>query len=235
MNEGIRKFYAGIWGSYERVNTLMTLGLDRGWRKKAVLWALESCGAPDRCLDVCTGTGQTAFYLRRRLPPRTLVIGADFSPPMIRAAADYRDKQGIPAVHFTLGDALELPFPDNSFDILTISFATRNLDARSGHMQRAFREFHRVLKPGGCFFNLETSQPTSRLIRFFFHLWIKLTVKPLGRWITGSAESYGYLASSIQGFYHADELTARLREAGFCSVDFRRLLLGGVALHRAVK
>jgi demethylmenaquinone methyltransferase/2-methoxy-6-polyprenyl-1,4-benzoquinol methylase len=188
-----------------------------------------------RFLDICSGTGQTAIHLSRRLPYPNRIIAADFSPQMLTQAAAKILEKDIDNISFTLADALQLPFADNSFDAITISFATRNLDAKQGHLLQAFREFHRVLKPGGCFFNLETSQPPLKLIRWFFHLYVKLTVKPIGRLISGSESSYAYLSSSIRSFYPAPELESILYKAGFKTVVYRRFLFGAAAIHQACK
>ena len=245
MIKGIRKFYAEISNSYELVNSLLTLGLDSHWRKKAVARAVASLVKPGRFLDVCSGTGQTAAILAKRLnaasSPGALhsshIVAADFSQPMLEKAVERVSRLGTEGIAFafTLADAMDLPFRDNSFDIISISFATRNLSAAPGHLLSSFREFHRVLKPGGCFLNLETSQPPVRLIKILFHLYVGLTVAPLGRIISGSKTSYRYLSHSIRSFYPAKELGAILTEAGFADVEWEHMVLGGVALHQARK
>jgi demethylmenaquinone methyltransferase / 2-methoxy-6-polyprenyl-1,4-benzoquinol methylase len=245
MIKAIRKFYAEISHSYELINSLLTLGLDSHWRKKAVARAVGSLIQPGRFLDVCSGTGQTAAILAQSLhtasypgdlnPPH--IVAADFSQPMLEKAVERVGRLGIEglAFAFTLADAIDLPFKDNTFDIITISFATRNLHAAPGHLLASFREFHRVLKPGGRFLNLETSQPPVQLIKILFHLYVGLTVAPLGRIISGSDSSYRYLSHSIRSFYPAKELGGVLSEAGFTEVEWQHMLLGGVALHQARK
>jgi len=235
MNKGIQTFYSRIWGSYELINRILTLGLDARWRKKAASWAVKISLRQDRFLDICSGTGQTAVYLGKRLPYSARIFAADFSSQMLNEAAEKINKKGIKNIRFTLTDALRLPFADNSFDIVTITFATRNLNAKEGHLLNAFREFHRVLKPGGCFLNLETSQPASTIVKKFFHLYVKLTVKPIGRLISGSASSYAYLSTSIRSFYSAPGLETILRDAGFETVEYKPFLFGAVALHKACK
>jgi demethylmenaquinone methyltransferase/2-methoxy-6-polyprenyl-1,4-benzoquinol methylase len=245
MIKGIRKFYTEISGSYELINSLLTLGLDSRWRKKTAAKALESIARPGLFLDVCSGTGQTAALLGRRLnavspagsPQHPHIIAADFSPQMLEKAVERMNRLGFKRIgfSFTLTDAIDLPFKNDSVDIITISFATRNLHAAPGHLLKAFREFHRVLKPGGCFLNLETSQPPGKIIRALFHLYVKLTVAPLGRVISGSKSSYNYLSNSIRSFYAANELSEILKEAGFAAVAWQSMLFGAVALHRAVK
>ncbi len=235
MNKGIQRFYARIWGSYELINSILTLGMDARWRKKAAVSVAKSSREMGWFLDICSGTAQTAINLSRRLPYPNHIIAADFSPQMLTQAAAKIHKKGITNISITLADALQLPVTDNSFDAVTISFATRNLDAQQGHLLRAFREFHRILKPGGCFFNLETSQPPQKIIRWFFHLYVKLTVKPIGWLISGSESSYVYLSSSIRSFYPAPELESILYEAGFKTVVYQRFLFGAAALHKACK
>lgn len=237
MIKGIQKFYSQISGSYQLINSLLTLGLDAYWRKKAVKMAIKCSSNPERFLDICSGTGQTASTLRQSLPSNsnTQIIAADFSHHMLRIAMDITDKKGLHNIHFTLTDAINLPFNDNTFDVITITFATRNLGAAPGHLLKSFREFYRVLKPGGSFLNLETSQPSVKFIKRLFHLYVKLTVAPVGRWISGSKGSYAYLSNSIRSFYPAKELTKILYETGFETVDWKNLLFGVVALHQARK
>ena len=237
MIKGIQKFYSQISGSYQLINSLLTLGLDAYWRKKAVKIAIKSSSNPERFLDICSGTGQTAVGLRRSLPANsnTQIIAADFSHHMLKIAMDMTNKKGLHNIHFTLTDAINLPFNDNTFDIIIITFATRNLAAAPGHLLKSFREFYRVLKPGGRFLNLETSQPPVKFIKKLFHLYVKLTVAPVGRWISGSKGSYAYLSNSIRSFYPAKELTEILYEAGFETVAWKNLLFGVVALHQAKK
>lgn len=235
MNKGIRAFYSRIWGSYELINSLITLGLDARWRKKTAKTAAEKSPVKEKFLDICSGTGQTAINLSKLLPYPTHITAADFSPPMLNEAAQKIKEKGIENIRFTLADALRLPFKSNCFDVITISFATRNLNAKEGHLITAFREFHRVLKPGGWFLNLETSQPPSKFIKFFFHLYVKMTVKPIGRLISGSESSYAYLSGSIRSFYSAPELEVVLRDAGFEIVEYKRFLFGAAAVHYACK
>ena len=225
MNRGIRNFFKTLPATYELINTILTFGLDAIWRRRAVRWAAEGKNGRRVWLDICTGTGQMARLSRKMSSANTMIVGADFSHPMLVEAK--RKSNGI-LISFSGADALHLPFGDQSFDRVTIGFATRNLNSIDGQLPQAFREFYRVLKPGGCFVNVETSQPTSTLIRKMFHLYVGLTVKPVGKIISGSSSSYAYLANSI----HLKEI---LLDAGFARVETKRLLFGAVAIHKAVK
>jgi demethylmenaquinone methyltransferase/2-methoxy-6-polyprenyl-1,4-benzoquinol methylase len=231
MAEGLRAIFAEVAPTYERVNRVLTLGLDARWRKAAARAAAAGADG-GRWLDVCSGTGDMARELTCLAPDGTSITAVDFCAPMLRRAArrDSDHKTG-----FVLGDVRRLPFPDASFDLLIISFATRNINLSRAILEQTFREFRRVLKPGGRFVNLETSQPPWAAVRLLFRAYIGLFVRPIGRRISGAAAGYVYLASSIPKFYPADELAAILRCAGFKRVSYRRLWLGTAAVHVSVR
>jgi demethylmenaquinone methyltransferase/2-methoxy-6-polyprenyl-1,4-benzoquinol methylase len=230
VNRNIQRIFGGIPSTYERVNRVLTFGLDRRWRRKAVEIAVEGGGL--RWLDVCSGTGETAMMLREKTDDRVEVFVADFSLPMIREALK---KPEAGKISFTLADVAQLPFPDNSIDLITISFATRNIDTSRNALTSCFREFYRVLNREGRFVNLETSQPPSRIVRWLVHLYVKLFVRAVGRVISGSDPAYAYLSSTIPRFYTGEELAGIMSEAGFEQVSFRRMLFGVTAIHKAVK
>lgn len=226
----IRTIFAEVPPTYDLVNHVLTLGLDTSWRRRMA--RLAARGGGERWVDMCTGTGETAIYLSRLAPEGTRVCGVDFSPRMM---AEARRKTAARPVAFVLADVKSLPFPDVSLDLVTMSFATRNVNLDRETLVRSFREYHRVLKPGGRFVNIETSQPPCPVIRRGFHWTVGLFVKPIGAAISGSRRSYAYLARSIPRFYDADALADVLREAGFATVTFERLLLGAAAIHVARK
>ena len=230
MNKGIQKIFSEVPARYELINHLLTFGMDIYCRRKAVALAVRDGG--EVWLDICSGTGETASYLRNYANNGTAVIAADFSLPMLTLA---RKKPNADRISFVLTDAANLPFCNNSLDMITVSFATRNLNTNREILTNTFREFHRVLKPGGRFINLETSQPRWSLFRKLMHLYVKLTVKRIGIAISGSRSGYTYLSSTIPRFYPPEELAEILRQAGFSDVTFKRLFLGITAIHKAVK
>ena len=230
MNKGIQKIFSEASRSYDLVNHVLTWGLDILWRKRSAETAAADGGT--RWLDVCSGTGETAVYLSRLAGEETTVVAADFCMPMVREAAE---KPEAKQIRFTIADAGALPFPDETFDMVAISFATRNINTSRDALIQYFREFHRVLKPGGRFVNVETSQPSSLLIRKLFHLYIRLTVKPIGWTLSGSKSAYAYLSHTIPRFYNADEFAQIIRHAGFAEVSFRSMTFGAVAIHKALK
>jgi demethylmenaquinone methyltransferase/2-methoxy-6-polyprenyl-1,4-benzoquinol methylase len=230
MNKGIRNIFSEVPDTYELVNHILTGGLDILWRRRAVKIAVKAGGS--RWIDMCTGTGETASYLCRWAKNGTNVYAADFSFPMLKKATE---KPEASSISFILSDVNNLPFPDKTFDLITISFATRNINLSRDTLIRTFKEFHRILRAGGQFFNLETSQPSSSLVRWVLHTYVKLFVMPIGSRISGSKSGYAYLANTIPRFYPAEELKDIMRLAGFKDISVKKLMFGVGAIHRGIK
>ena len=144
-------------------------------------------------------------------------------------------KQKTKRIVFTLADAMALPFRDKTFDLVTISFATRNINVSRKALYQCLSEFYRILKPGGQFVNLETSQPAPRLIRKLFHLYVRVVVRHVGHMISGSKNAYAYLSNTIQRFHNAGEFADIIRQAGFAKVSIYPMMFGIVAIHQATK
>lgn len=230
MSTHIQNLFKGIADTYERLNSMITFGLDSGWRKRAAETAAEEGGS--MWLDMCTGTGDMAVLLTERAGSGIQIISADFSMPMMAKA---RKKKKLDKVFFTMAEAGNLPFLDQTFDLVTVSFATRNLNTNRRELQNRFAEFLRVLKPGGRLVIVETSQPESLFLRNLFHTYVEILVRRLGQFISGSRASYGYLASSIQKFYDANELSYIIDQTGFSTVNYESLSFGIAAIHIALK
>jgi demethylmenaquinone methyltransferase/2-methoxy-6-polyprenyl-1,4-benzoquinol methylase len=230
MSEGLKKIFGEASRTYDRVNNVLTFGLDRRWRKRAAEEAAVGGGA--RWIDVCTGTGEMALSLLKMAPQGTSIHASDFCSQMLdRAREKTRDGQ----LSFVEADTRDLPYPDCYFDLVTLSFATRNINTTKQHMLQCLREIYRVLKTGGRFVNLETSQPELKLIRSLYHLYVRTFVRPIGTALSGSKTAYRYLSSTIPVFYNAGEFTNILYRAGFTEVATKPLLFGTVAIHRAIK
>jgi demethylmenaquinone methyltransferase/2-methoxy-6-polyprenyl-1,4-benzoquinol methylase len=223
----ISGFYDGIFHCYDAANVFLTLGLDGRWRRAAARLALIP--GPERVLDVCCGTGSLSVELHRLSGGRAAVTGLDFNEAMLSRA---RAKSS--AVTFIRGEADALPFPDDAFDALTVSFAARNLDDDGG-LLKYFREFRRVLRPGGTFVNLETSQPGSRFIRGLFHAFVRLMTALVRLLSPKNKAAYGFLAGTIATFHTAEELSNIILAAGFSKAETHPLMFGALAMHRAVK
>lgn len=206
MSQPIQKMFTEVPQTYRLLNHLLTLGQDTIWRRKVA--KIAASGGGTRWLDACGGTGEMAVCLSHLATDGTSIIVADFSLPMMSKAMEKPEAKHIA---FTLADVSRLPFRDNSFDAITISFATRNLDLSQDNLLKCLREFHRVLKPGGRFVNLETNQPRFTPIRWLFHLYVKATASPIGRLVSGSHTAYAYLSHSMCHFYSPEELAEIIR------------------------
>jgi demethylmenaquinone methyltransferase/2-methoxy-6-polyprenyl-1,4-benzoquinol methylase len=228
--EFVRTVFAEVPATYERVNHILTLGFDTIWRRAAAKKAARARGG---CwADVCAGTGESATYLRQLAPPQTAVYAVDFSLPMLAEAGKKRSALHIRRV---CAEAMRLPFPDESLDLVVMSFATRNINRSRQSMAGTFAEYYRVLRPGGRFVNLETSRPARRAVRACVDLYVRLIVRRIGARISGSRRAYAYLANTIPRFYPPEELADILRAAGFAQVRFERKLFGVAAIHVCVK
>jgi demethylmenaquinone methyltransferase/2-methoxy-6-polyprenyl-1,4-benzoquinol methylase len=213
----VRSLFDRIAPVYDAMNRVMTMGLDRSWRRLAV----EAVVQPgDRVLDACCGTGDLAIAAERE---GGLVTGLDFSAPMLERA---HRKSG--SITWVEGDVLELPFETATFDVVTVGFGVRNVP----QLEAGLLELRRVLRPGGRLAILEITQPRG-LLKPFFSLWFDRVVPLLGRVLPGG-RAYTYLPASVRRFPRAEDLAALLEVAGFTGVSFR--LLGGtiVALHTAM-
>lgn len=227
--EGLQRVFGEIAPRYALINRVLTFGLDEWFRRRAARMAAAAPGGV--WLDVCSGTGEFATLLGRVAPEGTLVVAADFSLPMLARAGLRPGSAG----RMVAARAAALPFPDDSLDLVAISFATRNVASSPEGLEATLREFHRVLRPGGRFVNLETSQPPSGLLRRVFHGYVGLVVPRVGGVLSGSRAGYAYLARSIMAFGDAATFSGLLRGAGFAEVGFRRLVSGAVAVHLARK
>ncbi len=221
---GSGAMFDGIAARYDLLNRLISLGLDRGWRR-ALVEALAPA-APARVLDLATGTGDVALALARRFAGAR-VFGLDPSPRMLALAPAKVARAGVAArCRWLLGDAQRLPFPARSFDGVTIAFGIRNVPDRDA----ALAEMARVTRPGGVVAVLELSEPRRGLLAPLARLHVHRLVPGLGALLSGSRE-YAYLARSIAAFPAPEEFAARLEAAGLEAVAARPLTFGTVHLY----
>ena len=228
--ERVRGIFAGIAGRYDLFNRLSSFGIDRSWRRRTV--HLAALKPESRVLDLCSGTGDLALALARQGQPAE-VVATDFTPEMLEIAEAKATRVGFghTTVSFRLADAQSLPFPDASFDVVTVAFGVRNLPDRTAN----FREVHRVLKPGGRYVICEFSRPPFFLWRWIYHVYLRVVIPAIGGVLTRDRASFQYLNDSIRLFPRQPALAAELRAAGFPAVSWTNLTGGIVALHVAVK
>jgi demethylmenaquinone methyltransferase/2-methoxy-6-polyprenyl-1,4-benzoquinol methylase len=208
---------------YDRMNTLMTLGSDRRWRRLAV----EATGLAkgDSAIDVACGTGKLSEALAERVGPFGRVLGVDISPAMVDEAS--RAHPDLVQLEFEVGNALALSAGEDEFDAATIAFGLRNL----ADFEAGFRELRRVVRPGGRVVCLELSMPRPKLWGKTYHAFFLRTAPLLGS-LVHHGHAYAYLPESLSGFPQPEQLATIMRRAGLVEVGYRRLALGAVALHR---
>jgi demethylmenaquinone methyltransferase/2-methoxy-6-polyprenyl-1,4-benzoquinol methylase len=223
----IRRMFDRIAGVYDAMNTAMTVGLHHRWRERAADRAELAAGA--RALDVCCGTGDLALALARRCGPSGLVVGCDFSEPMLEIARRKAARANAP-VRFEWADALELPYGDGSFDAAAVGFGVRNL----ADLERGLAEMARVLRPGGRLVILEITQPTRPPLSHFYSLWFDRIVPRLGV-LAGDATAYRYLPQSVKRFPSPERLAELINAAGLDRVRWLVLAGGIIAIHSGVK
>ena len=217
----VARMFDDVAARYDLTNDVLSLGQDRRWRR-LVLDAVDPQPG-DRVLDIAAGTGTSSVPFRDR---GARVVPADFSLGMLR-----QGKKQQPALAFTAADAMQLPFADNSFDAVTMSFGLRNVVDPEG----ALREFLRVTRPGGTVVICEFSTPTNPAFRKVYSEYLMAALPRIARRVGSNAESYVYLAESISSWPDQAGLADVLRAAGWATPQWRDLSGGIVALHRATK
>ncbi len=217
----VRGMFGRVARRYDLLNHLLSFNIDRWWRARTVRRLRAALETPDaRVLDICCGTGDLTLALERACP-RGRVTGSDFCHPMLVEAA----RKGV--ARLVEADALALPVPDGSLDVLATAFGFRNL----ANYEKGLREMRRVLKPGGTAAILEFSQPRNRAFAALYAFYSRRVLPAVGGAISGDSSAYKYLPESVRRFPEAEELAAMMRAAGFAEVSFERLTGGIVALH----
>lgn len=224
----VNSMFDRISGVYDRMNRVMTAGLDRRWRERAAERARLEPGM--KALDLCCGTGDLTLALAGRVGPSGSVTGADFSRPMLELAEEKAAAAGVSQAEFRWADALDLPFEDDSYDAVTIAFGARNL----ADLDHGLSGMRRVLLPGGRVVILEITQPRRQPLAGFFSVWFDRVVPLLGK-LAGDSPAYTYLPESVRSFPDAPTLASRMDAAGFRHVRWTLLAGGIIAIHSGVK
>ncbi|MBC7869376.1 MAG: ubiquinone/menaquinone biosynthesis methyltransferase [Chitinophagaceae bacterium] len=219
----VQDMFGRIAARYNLMNRLMTLGQDQRWRRFVIQKAQLPAGG--KMLDLATGTGDIAFEALKTTPDAQ-VVGADFSlPMMVVGQQQHMGKE----VGWLGADALQLPFPENTFDAVTSGYLVRNVIDIAQTLQEQLRS----LKPGGRIVILDSSPPPQNLLRPFILFHLKTIIPLMGRIISGKqgADAYRYLPESTQSFKTPEELAILMRQAGIQNVQFKRFMFGTMAVH----
>ena len=225
----VRTIFSEIAPRYDLLNHVLSLNIDRRWRREAVNRLQVPVQEPGvQVLDACAGTFDLALELADRPGFSGRVVASDFARPML---VEGREKLDGRAVHPVCGDTLRLPFPDASFHRAMVAFGVRNL----ADVEAGFREFSRVLRPGGRLVILEFTTPPNRLMRSLYLFYFHRVLPLVGRIVSGHPWAYTYLPESVKEFPGPDSLAALLRANGFESAEWSYLSAGIAALHVAEK
>jgi demethylmenaquinone methyltransferase/2-methoxy-6-polyprenyl-1,4-benzoquinol methylase len=220
----VRRIFSEIAPRYDLLNHLLSLNVDRLWRRRAIR-ALAWERAPDGVyIDVCAGTLDVGSELARRPGFAGLVIGADFAEPMLRAGAGKAPRSALAPV---VADALALPIADGRAAGAIVAFGVRNL----ADLDAGLREARRALEPGARLVILEFSTPRAPLVRALYHFYFRRILPFVGRVVSGHRTAYRYLPESVANFPAQAQLARRMERAGFRNVQWRALTFGIAALH----
>lgn len=223
----VRRIFSEIAPRYDLLNHVLSLNLDRGWRRRA-LRLLDWTRRPDGVyLDLCAGTLDVGAMLTRQPGFRGFVVGADFAEPMLRAGGGKAPREGAPALAPVAADAVALPFADASCDGAIVAFGIRNVAG----LDAALAEARRVLRPGARFVILEFTTPPNALVRGAYHAYFRRVLPAVGGLVSGHRTAYRYLPASVAHFPPEPVLAERMRAAGFGEVRWERLALGVAAIH----
>ena len=224
----VRSMFDTISDKYDGLNRVISLGIDRRWRKRLV--GLVTATDPDSVLDIATGTGDLALALARKGVAE--VVGLDLAPGMLEVGRRKVRDSGLDGrIEMVLGDSEALEFPDNRFDAVTVAFGVRNFE----DLEKGLAEIYRVLRPGGTLAVLETSVPEKQPFRWGYNLYCRYFLPRVGRWFSKDPSAYSYLSRSAAAFPHGERFNNILGKIGFIAMEHRPQTFGAAAIYTATK
>lgn len=218
--EGIRRLFNSIASDYDRLNHILSLNIDKGWRRMAVKEIADK-DSPVKVLDVACGTGDFTIEIAKKVSAGSEVIGVDISEGMMEIGKEKMLKAGVTA-EMTVADCESLPYDQNTFDRIAVGFGVRNFE----HLDLGLREMCRVLKPDGKLVILELSLPSNRFVRGCYMLYFQKILPMVGGFLSGDRGAYEYLRTSVLRFPAPDKFIEMLKFAGFEQVEHRPLTFG---------
>ena len=225
--------FDSIAPAYDFMNTMMTGGLHVRWRNHALKSAAEKLPhkEPKMALDVACGTGDVSFRLHE-LFPKAHITGLDLSAGMLKIAKEKLAELDIEDQHhitFIEGNSLKMPFPDETFDLVTVAYGVRNFE----RLEDGYREMRRVMKPGGVICVIELSEPSNKLVKGLYRGYSRHVIPVVGRMVSHDTRAYSYLPESIAACPQRGEMTALMEKAGFMEATFKSLTLGVITIYIA--
>lgn len=220
----VTQMFDNISGNYDGMNRIISLGLDKGWRRKVVAKVLK--WNPEDLLDIATGTGDLAISFSERKDLK--ITGLDLSEGMLSVARQKAAAANLSErIAFVQGDSEQLPFEDRSFDAVTVAFGIRNFET----LEKGLAEILRVLRPGGILVILETSVPTKFPFKQGYWLYGKFLLPLIGKLFSKDKSAYGYLSESAAAFPHGEKLNNILRKIGFIDVEAEPQTMGVATIY----
>ena len=227
--EKIKSLFDNIAPDYDKLNHILSLNIDKGWRRKAVKEIADSA-KPLTVLDVACGTGDFTIEIARKAAEGSSIIGIDLSEGMMKVGREKLKAAGIDAT-LEYGDCEALTYPGSSFDRVSVGFGVRNFE----HLEIGLKEMYRVLKPGGKLVILELSVPSNPVIRWCYKLYFLKILPAIGGWGSGNRGAYKYLPASVLHFPAPDKFIPMLKEAGFGDVRHKAFTLGICRMYVGIK
>ena len=218
--EGIRKLFDNIAPDYDKLNHILSMNIDKGWRKKAVKVIVDK-ESPLNILDVACGTGDFTIEIAQKAAKGSTITGIDLSEGMMKIGREKIAAAGVDA-QMVQGDCENLPYSDGEFDRISVGFGVRNFE----HLELGLSEMCRVLKQDGKLVVLELSVPSNPIIRWCYKLYFLKILPAVGGWISGDRGAYEYLPASVLRFPAPDVFMEMMRNAGFSKVTHRSLTFG---------
>jgi len=226
--EQVTKMFDTISGDYDGLNRVISFGIDVKWRKKVVKLVAQS--TPKTILDIATGTGDLAINLAKTNAEK--IVGLDISSGMLEIGKEKVKNKGLESkIDMVLGDSENMPFPNNSFDAITVAFGVRNFET----LEHGLKEILRVLKPGGTFVILETSVPTKTPFKQGYNLYTKNILPLIGKIFSKDRSAYKYLSESASVFPYGEALNNILRKIGFINVEDFPQTFGVATIYKSSK
>lgn len=225
--EQVTQMFDNISGNYDRLNRVMTFGMDIGWRKN--LYKIVEAHQPESILDIATGTGDMAIMFTKTNAKK--IVGLDISQGMLDEAEKKVQKLDLKEIELQLGDAENLPFEENSFDVVTVSYGIRNFE----DLEKGLSEILRVLNPNGILVVLETSVPESFPMKQGYGIYTKFILPVIGKLFSKDKRAYSYLSESANTFPYGEKMKGILEKVGYQSVEIQLQAKGLSTIYRAEK
>lgn len=224
----VEQMFDNISPKYDLLNRVLSMGIDIQWRKDVI--KMIQAAQPKTILDIATGTGDLAIMMGKKTTAQ--ITGLDLSAGMLEVGRKKVEQEGLSSrIEMIQGDSESLPFDDNSFDCVTVSFGVRNFE----HLEQGLAEIYRILKPGGTFVILEFSYPTTFPMKQLYTFYSKNILPAIGKLVSKDQSAYTYLPDSVRAFPHGEEMKNILKNVKFTQPIDKKLTFGIASIYKSIK